>query len=168
MKNYLVLKYLTVLLKKYTFIFLTAIIFTISHSTSFSEENVFTINNVKVKGQIGVNFTREKYLNRAFLNSFEILMNKILLTRDLKNIKNIKLKQIKNLITSFQIIEESYRENIYRANLKITYNEDGIKNFLGQKNISFSLPENISAVFFPIFYINDEIQSFDESFFYKE
>ena len=161
MKNYFLVKYLIVILTTFIFLF-------ISFTKSFGEENVFTINNVKVKGPIGVNFTREKYLNRAFLNSFEILMNKILLTRDLKNIKNIKLKQIKNLITSFQIIEESYRENIYRANLKITYNEDGIKNFLGQKNISFSLPENISAVFFPIFYINDEIQSFDESFFYKE
>ena len=158
MKNYFLVKYLIVILTTFIFIF-------ISFTKSFGEENVFTINNVKVKGAIDVNFTREKYLNRAFLNSFEILMNKILLTRDLKNIKNIKLKQIKNLITSFQIIEESYRENIYRANLKITYNEDGIKNLLGQKNISFSLPENISAVFFPIFYINDEIQSFDESFF---
>ena len=161
MKNYFLVKYLIIIITTFIFLF-------ISFTKSFGEENVFTINNVKVKGAIDVNFTREKYLNRAFLNSYEILMNKILLTRDLKNVKNIKLNEIKNLISSFQIIEESYRENIYRANIKISYNEDRIKNFLGQKNISFSLPENISAVFFPIFYINDEIQSFDESFFYME
>ena len=95
-------------------------------------------------------------------------MNKILLTRDLKKIKDIKLKQIKNLINSFQILEESYRKDVYKANIKIFYNENKIKNFLRQKNISFSQPENISAVFFPVLYINDEIKNFDENFFYKQ
>ena len=168
MKNYLVLKYLTVLLKKYTFIFLTAIIFTISHSTSFSEENVFTINNVKVKGTINLNFSRNKYLNQAFLNSFRILMNRILLTRDLGKVDNTDLKQVKKLINSFQILEESYRKEIYSASIKIFYNEKRIKKFLAKKNISFSRPENISAIFFPVFYVNDEFKSFNENFFYTE
>ncbi len=169
MRNYLQLKSLLPILKVYILIFFSAIIFLcISFTKSFGEENVFTINNIKVKGAITVNFSREKYLNKAFLNSFEILMNKILLTRDLKKINNIKLNQVKNLISSFQILEESYREDIYRANIKILYNEEKIKNFLRKKNISFSLPENISAVFFPVFYINNEIQSFDENFFYME
>ena len=95
-------------------------------------------------------------------------MNKILLTRDLKKVSNIKLNQIKNLISSFQILEESYRKNIYKLNIKIFYNENKIKNFLSKKNISFSQPENISAVFFPVLYINDEIQNFNENFFYKQ
>ena len=152
MRNYLSSKSLIDIIKEYIFIFITGIIFLfIPFTKSFSEENVFTINNVTVKGKIDLNFSREKYINKAFLNSFEILMNKILLTRDLKKIKDIKLEQIKNLITSFQIMEESYRGDVYSANIKIFYNEDKIKNFLGQRNISFSLSENISAVFFPVF-----------------
>ena len=52
MKNYLLLKYLIALLKEYIFIFLTATIFLfISFEKSFGEENVFTINEVKVKNQ---------------------------------------------------------------------------------------------------------------------
>ena len=169
MTNYLSSKSLIVILKEYILIFITGIIFLfIPFTKSFGEENVFTINDVKVKGAINVNFSREKYFNIGFLNSFEMLMNKILLTRDLKKINNIELKQIKNLITSFQIIEESYRENVYRINITIVYNKDRIKNFLGKKNISFSLSENISAVFFPVFYINNEIQNFDENFFYTQ
>ena len=169
MKNYFILKYLTISLKEYIFIFFTIIIFLFSSSTqSSSEENVFTINNVKVKGTIDLNFSRDKYLNRAFLDSFNILMNKILLTRDLKKINDIKLKQIKNLIYSFQILEESYGKDIYKANIKVTYNEKKIKNLLGQKNISFSQPENISAIFYPVLYVNDEIQAFNENFFYKK
>ena len=168
MKNYLLLKYLATILREYAFIFFTATIFLFALFTkSFSEENVFTINNVTVKGKIDLNFSREKYINKAFLNSFEILMSKILLSRDFTKISDIKLKQIKSLVNSFQMIEESYRKDEYIAKIKIFYNDDRVKKFLRQKNISFSHPENISAVFFPVFIINNEIQNLNENFFYK-
>ena len=83
MEKYLLLKYITTLLRGYIFIFLTATIFLIiSLTKSYSVENVFTINNVEIKETIDLNFSREKYLDKAFRNSFKILMNKILLTRD--------------------------------------------------------------------------------------
>jgi len=168
MKNYFLLKYIITFLKEYIFIFLTAcILIFITITKSFGEENVFTINNVKIKGPIDLNFSRDKYLNEAFLNSFQILMNKILLRRDLNKVNDVKLDQIKNLISSFQILKESYRNDVYEGNIKIFYNEKKIKIFLGKKNISFSRPENITAVFFPVFYINNEIQDFNENFFYK-
>ena len=168
MKSYLLLKYLIDNLREYIFIFFTATIFLfILFTKSFSEENVFTINNVTVKGEIDLNFSREKYINKAFLNSFEILMNKILLSRDLTKMNNIKLKQIKSLINHFQILEESYRKDEYKAKIKIFYSDVKIKKFLRQKNISFSQPENISAVFFPVFFINDEMQNLNDNFFYK-
>ena len=168
MKSYLLLKYLVDNLREYIFIFFTATIFLfILFTKSFSEENVFTINNVTVKGEIDLNFSREKYINKAFLNSFETLMNKILLSRDLTKMNNIKLKQIKSLINHFQILEESYRKDEYKAKIKIFYSDIKIKKFLRQKNISFSQPENISAVFFPVFFINDEMQNLNDNFFYK-
>ena len=168
MKNYLLLKYLSSLLREYFLIFFTASILLFTFSTkSFPEENVFTINNITVKGKIDLNFSREKYINKAFLNSFEILMNKILLSRDFTKISNIKLKQIQSLVNSFQILEESYRKDEYEVKIKISYNDIKIKKFLNQKNISFSQPENITAVFFPVFFINGEIQDFSENFFYK-
>ena len=98
MRNYLSLKSLIAILKECILIFITGIIFLfIPFTKSFGEENVFTINNVKVQGAINVNFSREKYFNKAFLNSFEILMNKILLTRDLKKVSDIKIKEIKKV-----------------------------------------------------------------------
>ena len=169
MKSYFILKYLATFLREYIFIFLTTIILIFFSSTkSFSEENVFTINNIKVKGAIDLNFSRDKYLNEAFLKSFQILMNKILLTRDLKKVSGVKLTQIKNLISSFKIIEESYKNDEYKANIKIYYNERKIKIFLGEKNISFSQPESISVVFFPVLIVNNEIKNFKENFFYHK
>ena len=97
MKNYFIIKYIITKLREYIFIFLTATIFLfITLSKSFSQESVFTINNVKVEGRVDLNFSREKYLNKTFSNSFEILMTKILLTRDLKKMNDIELDQIKS------------------------------------------------------------------------
>ena len=168
MKNYLLLKYLIILPREYIFIFLTATIFLfITFTKSFSEENIFIINNIKIEGTVDLNFSRERYLNKAFLDSFEILMTRVLLSKDIKKISDIKLKQIKNLVSSFQILEESYSKNEYRVNIKILYNDVKVKKFLSKKNISFSQLENISAIFYPALFINEEIQNFNENYFYK-
>jgi hypothetical protein len=95
-------------------------------------------------------------------------MSKILVFKDLSKVNNIKLREIKNLIKSFQILEESYKKEEYKIKIKILYNSEKIKKFLGEKGISFSEPENISVLFYPAFFINEEIQSFNENFFYTD
>ena len=168
MKKFFLLKILAIHLREYIFIFLTATIFLLTTSTrSFTEENIFTIDNILVKGPIDLKFSREKYINEAFKNSFDILKAKILVSRDLNKIGNINLEQIKKMIKHFQILEENYKNDEYKVKIKIFYNEREVKKFLGERNISFSHSENISAIFFPVFFINDEIKSFNENFFYN-
>ena len=153
MKSYFLSKYLKKFLKEYIFIFLTSIILLLIPSTkSFSEESVFTINEVKVKGGIDINFSREKYINSAFSNSFDILMNKILLTSDLKKVEKVKLKDIKNLVSSFKIQEESYREDIYSVEIEVTYSEKKVKEFLRNKIYIF-LYQKIFLQFFSRYFI---------------
>ena len=115
-----------------------------------------------------IDFSRDKYIHKAFLVSFEILMSKILLSKDLNKTNNIKLNKIKDLINSFQILKETYQGDEYKATFKIFYNDIKVKKLLGQRNISFSLPKKISAVFFPILFANEEIQYFNNNFFYKQ
>ena len=162
-------KYFIFRSRKYIFVIVTAAIFSLcAFSKSFSEENVFIIDNVEVEGEIDVNFSRDQYINKAFLNSFKILMSKILLSKDLNKISNIELNKIKNLINSFQILKETYRKDEYKAIFKIFYSDIKIREFLKQKNISFSQPKNISAVFFPVLFVNEEMQDFYGNFFYKQ
>jgi len=162
-------KYFIVKFKEYIFIILTATIFLIvSFSKSFSSENVFVIDNVKIEAQMGTNFSREKYINKAFLYSFDLLVSKILLTEDLNKLNNIKLNQIKVLVNSFQIIEETYQQDMYKATFRVFYNDRKVKKFLVQKNISFSEPKKISAVFFPILFVNDRLLNFNENYFYNQ
>ena len=161
-------KYLMVKLREYILIILTAtILLLISFSKSFSQENIFIIDNVKVEGIINLNFSRDKYINRAFSDSFEILMSRILLSGDLNKVSNIKFNIIKDLVNSFQILEETYRKDEYRGTFKIFFNDDKVKKLLAEKNISFSQIKNISAVFFPVLFVNDELQGFDENYFYN-
>ena len=55
---------------KISVFFLTTltILLLISSTKSFSKESVFTIDNVEVKGLIDINFSRDKYIDKAFLN----------------------------------------------------------------------------------------------------
>ena len=140
----------------------------ITFSKSFSEENVFIIDNVKVQGVVDANFSRDKYINKAFSHSFKMLMSKILLAKDFNKISNIELNKVKNLINNFQILEETYRNDEYKATFKIFYDDIKIRELLKRKNISFSQPKNISAVFFPVLFVNEEIQDFYDNFFYKQ
>ena len=120
--------------KKYIFIiFLTFILLVITFSKSFSQENIFVVDNIKVKGIIDSNFSRDKYINKAFLNSFELLKSRILLSKDLDKINNVKLKEIRELIKSFQILNETYKNEEYNAIFKVNYNDSKTKEFLWRR-----------------------------------
>jgi hypothetical protein len=169
MQTFFMYKYLKNNFREYIFIILTATIFyTIFSSISFSKDNVFIIDNVTVEAKVNLNFSRKQYINKVFIKSFNTLKSKILLNRDSQRINNISLKTISSLISKFQIIDETYEKNTYKAKFRIFYSEKKVKKFLKNKNLSFSQPENITAIFFPILFINDKIQSFNENYFYKK
>ena len=164
----LLFRYLRKFYNKALIIFTTIILFfLVSVNKVFSEDDVFTIDNIIVEGRVNLNFSRDKYLDEAFLESFNTLASKILLSKDLQKIKNVELKKIKNLINSFQILEETYSKDKFKAKIKIHFDDRKVKKFLAKKNISFSQPANISAVFFPVLFVNTEIKSLNENFFYK-
>ena len=111
-------------LREYIFIFLTATVFSLNtFSKSFSDENVFIIDNIEVKGIIDINFSQDKYINEALKNSYNILISRILLSRDIHKVKKIKFSQIKNLIRSFKILETNYRNDEYTATFRLYYEE---------------------------------------------
>jgi hypothetical protein len=168
MKKILLIKYQIISLKEYIFIFLTATIFLCTSLTkTLSDESVFNVSNIEVKGIININFTRERYLDKILTVSFKSLMTKILLTKDLKKIQNIQIKEIKNLIDSIQILEEEYKQEEYTLKAKVFFNETKVKKYLVKKSISFSQPEKVPAIFYPVLFVNNDLKNFNENFFYK-
>ena len=162
-------KFFTNRTREYIFIFLTATIFvTAFFSKTLADENIFVIENVKVEGAVDINFSREKYINKALFDSFKMLMSSILISEDLNKLNNLNLKEIKFLIKSFQINEETYQQGVYKANFKVIYNDTKVKKLLVEKNISFSEPKKISVVFFPVLFVNDKFLNFRKNYFYNE
>ena len=68
MKEHLVLKnYIKTRIREYIFLILTATILLIFlEKKSFSQENIFIIDEVEVSGRISTDFNREKFINMAF------------------------------------------------------------------------------------------------------
>ena len=169
MKNYFFKNYLFKKSREYIFIFCTAtIFFLLLTPKALTEENIFIIDNVRIEEAIDLNFSREKYIDLAFKNSFKMLMSKILVEKDFNKISNMKLDNIKKLISSFKIKEEKFKGEIYKANYEILFNEKKVKKFLGDENISFFQPQRISAVFYPIMIAKNEIKIFNNNFFYNK
>ena len=162
-------KFLKQSVRQYIFIIFTAtILLIIPFSKSFSQENIFTVEEVIIKGLIDKNFNRDKYINKALKKSLKMLMSKILVSSDLTKIKNLKAQDIKYLINSFQVIKEDYDRDEYEIKLKIFYNEKKIKEMLRNKRISYSQPNRVKAVIIPALFIAGEIKSFQQNYFYKE
>jgi len=155
-------------MKTYLFTILTVTILSLfPYTKSFAQDNVFIVENIKVEGKLDTNFSRDKYINEAISKSFKKLMSKILVSSDLLKMDNVDIKKIKYLMNSFEISEENYRKGKYKANFTINFNKKKIKNFLSDKNFSFSQPNKISAIFFPAFFVNDEVKSFNDNYFYQ-
>ena len=161
-------KYKFIKIREYIFIILTATIFFFSSTAGpNAKENIFIVDDIKIEEAFDVNFSREKFINKAFKKSFNKLLSNILLREDIDKLKKLKLKQIKNLIYSFKILDEKFKDGKYSARYVVTYDDFKIKKLLNEKNISFYDPKNTTLIFFPIIFINDEVKIFGENFFYN-
>ena len=157
-------------IRQYIFIILTATIFIVASSNSkiLAKENIFIVDNVIIEGPIDLNFSRGNYINKGFQKSFNLLMNKVLISEDLKKINNIKINDIRKLVKSFQVLDENYSKGKYRVTFKFIYNDNEVKKLLENKNISISQAEKITSLFFPILFVNDELKSLNENYFYTD
>ena len=108
MKEHLVLKnYIKTRIRDYIFLILTATILLIFlEKKSFSQENIFIIDEVEVSGRISTDFNREKFINKAFKDSYKISSNtfnkygknQIKIIRQLSNDKTLIFYLYPNII----------------------------------------------------------------------
>jgi len=161
-------KFNKVKIKEYIFIILTATIFFLHSICSVgAKENIFIVKDIQVEGSYNINFSRDRFIDKAIKKSFKKLLSNILLLEDMNKLENTNLNEIKVLIYSFKILDEYFKNNKYSATFEILYNDNKIKKLLSEKNISYYDPRNTTIVFFPILFKNDEIKIFDDNYFYK-
>ena len=145
-----------------SFSFLLLII--IQFSTVIVYANTYQIKNIEIQEPYDINFDKFKVIERGFSKAFEELILRITPSEKSIIIKKTRPNQIKELIDSFEIIDEKFIDNNYSAKVNVNFNKKSVLKFLEKKNIFSSIPINTEVFFIPVLIKSDknEIIMFNE------
>ena len=151
-------------MKNFNFIlFILIILFKTGNVLSI--ESIFTVNNIQVNKNTFKN--KEELINIAFKKGFEKLNSKILLEKDYIKTKNTSLRNIKNLVSHYQIVKNK-EENVKDfESINLYFKRDKMYNFYNQNNIKYSDVSGKILIILPVLISNNEIFIYDNNFFYK-
>ena len=130
-----------------------------------SVESIFTVNNIEVNKNAFKN--KEELINIAFKKGFEKLNSKILLEKDFKRLKNTNLRNIKNLVSHYQIVKNKDQKNQNFEIINLYFKRDKMYNFYSQNNIRYSDVSGKILKILPVLILNEEIFIYDNNFFYE-
>ncbi len=128
------------------------------------DESIFTVNNIQINKNTFKN--KEELINIAFRKGFQKLNNKILLEKDYKKTEIVSLRNIKNLVSHYQIVKNKDQniENFETVNLY--FKRDKMYNFYSRNNIKYSDVSGKILKILPVLLLNDEIFIYDNNYFY--
>ena len=152
----------------YTIICLSTLIFGLIISTSV-QSKIFKVEDIEISEPFNNDFNKEKVISKAFSEAFKELSSSIITTKDKEKIKFTKLNEIKYLIDSFEIKNESFLNQKYIAKFNVNFNKKRALNFFEKKNIFPALRRNKDFLTILIFIDNDKNQIFlyENNPFYK-
>ncbi len=129
-----------------------------------SENNLFNVNNIDLerKGNISSN----QLANQAIQKGFNQLIKRVLMKEDLPKVSGISFLDIKNLVTYYNISENTNEENS-KINFSVTFDKDKIHDLFYKKGISYSDITDKDFYILPILLNNDEIYIFSNNYFYE-
>ena len=149
--------------------FILFFIYLFNFSTNNVHANIYKIENIEISDQYNINFNKDDIIDKAFKSAFQILINKITVSKDYESLENQNLKLIKSFVESFSVVNEKFENNKYIGIFEINFNKNKILSFLRNKNIFHSRMIEKKVLFIPVF-INleeDSLLLFDENPFYK-
>jgi len=159
-----------ILLKIFVYnFFVLFFIYLFLFSTKEAHANTYKIENIEISDEYNTNFSKDDVIDKAFQKAYQILINKITISKDNKLLQEQNIKLIKSFVESFSIINERFENNKYYGTFEINFNKKKIISFLRNKNIFHSRMINKDVLFIPV-YINLEKNSvllFDENPFYE-
>jgi len=129
-----------------------------------SIESIFTVNNIEINKNTFKN--KEELINIAFRKGFEKLNSKILLERDYIKTKNISLRNIKNLVSHYQIVRKDKNKTQEFELINLYFKRDKMYNFYNQNNIKYSDISGKTLNILPVLLIDNDVFIYDNNFFY--
>ena len=147
--------------QKHLYIFFLILALSLSFfSTSKAKE--FFIDQIKIQEKLENNFNKEKLINKGFIKAFEELMSKLVQSKNIAKIQNIKLNEIKSMIETFTIKEEKFINKTYNLNMGVSFNKKKVFEYLEQKNIFPTQIKEENFLLIPIFLDQENNDILDE------
>jgi hypothetical protein len=155
---------------KYLYIFFLILALSLSFfSTSKVKAKAFFIDEIEIQEKLENDFNKEILINKGFKKAFYELMSKLVQSKDLIKVKNIKLNEIKSMIETFTIKEEKFINKTYNLNLGVSFNKKKVFNYLNNKKIFPSQIIEENFLFIPILLdqLNNDILVYSNNPFYN-
>ncbi|MDB3858078.1 DUF2066 domain-containing protein [Pelagibacteraceae bacterium] len=131
-----------------------------------SDNNIFNVNNIEINKEISKN--KEKLVNTAFQKAFDQLINRLLLKEDHIKLVDTDLREIKNLISYYQIInQDNNNANTNTMKINVFFDKDRMHNFFYNRNILYSDIVNTEVVLFPLLKKDDQYFIYTKNYFYE-
>ena len=134
--------------------------------TLLSENNIFNVNNIELEKNDKI--SNNSLANQAIKKGFNELIEKILLKKDIDKLSDLKFTSIKRLVTYYQVSQISdEKKNKELVNFSITFDKDKIHELFYKRGILYSEILNKEVYILPILIKNDDINVFNNNFFYE-
>ena len=142
------------------------IVFLFKTETLLSNNNIFFVDNILLNNKDYKN--NEDLLNNAFKKGFKKLINKILKKEDAKELSKTSLKEIKSLISNFQIIDGENLENKNETLVKLSFHHEKVNRFFYINNISYADVYDTKVILFPVLIKENNFFLYSKNFFYSD
>ena len=155
-------------LKKTYIIFFTILLFLIFQQPTYGS-STFKVSDIEITEPFNNNFKKKIVIDKAFILAFKKLINMTVSSNEMVKIKNFSVFEIKNLVDSFDIKNEKFINDTYKAVIDVNFNKQNTFLYFEKKNIFPSIPYNKNIIILPII-INAQTNSvnlFTQNPFYK-
>ena len=149
--------------------FLFLALLNIFFSTENSVAKTFSIKEIEISSPFNSSFDKNKIINRGFEDAYEELVLTIVQSKDQKKLQISSIKEVKSLVETFSIVQESFIDEIYNLTLNVEFDKRSFFDLLEKKNVFPSSIIKKDLIFFPIEVDEEknEIFLFSESQLFK-
>ena len=116
-------------------LFLFLALLNIFFSTENSVAKTFSIKEIEISSPFNASFDKNKIINRGFVEAYEELIFTIAQSKDQKKLQNSSTKEVKSLVETFSIVQESFIDEIYNLTLNVEFNKKSFFELLEKKNV---------------------------------
>jgi len=148
--------------------FLVLVLNLIQFSTNNIQASVYKINYIEVSEPYDADFDKSKVVDKAFILAFKELIQKTTKSENISILLKTRIREIKKLVDSFEIINENFVDNKYSAKFNVFFDKKKFLKFFELHNVFSSIPLNKKIFFLPVVIdlTKNQISLFSENKFY--